>query len=74
MERDEILLAFGKMQAAQEETLRRLTEFKEDLKETKQDLQEIRKYVYMAGGFLSMISFSWPFFWDYIKSKMGWNA
>ena len=71
MERDEILIAIAKLQQSNDEILRRLCEFKEDLKDTKDELAEVRKYVYYAGGALSLVSVSWPFVWDWIKSRIG---
>lgn len=71
MERDEILIAIAKLQQSNDEILRRLCEFKTDLKDTKDDLAEVRKYMYYAGGVLFVISSSLPFIWGYVKSKIG---
>ena len=71
MERDDILIAIAKLQSSQDEILRRLEESRGDMKDIEVDLADVRRYMYYAGGALSIISFSWPFMWDYIKSKVG---
>lgn len=74
MEHDDIVIGIAKLQSSQDEILRRLADFKEDLKDTKQDLAEVRKYMYYAGGVLTFISATWPFVWDYVKFKLGWAS
>ncbi len=74
MEHDDIIIGIAKLQTSQDELLRRLEEFRDDLKTTKEDLAEVRKYMYYAGGAITFVASVWPFAWDYLKVRLGWNA